>query len=158
MWATEEERWMLGSIGIPGNRVTFSDAILKDNLPLYFVNLCLSTCVLPYLCGYDALIPFFCYHKDGLVHWIPRRAYRWYPTFRLFTKAGQREKNISWLLTSLTLKIYHEYRGVEWDSREGVGGKCRGWFHTFYMMAGHYTRKVEVRNSYCLSMLLLCPT
>lgn len=52
----------------PGNRVTFSGAILKANLPLYFVNLCLFTCVLTYLCGYDALIPFFCYHKDGLVH------------------------------------------------------------------------------------------
>lgn len=130
VWATEEERWMLGSIRIPGNGVTFSDAILKDNLPLYVVNLCLSTCVLTYLCGYDALIPFFCYHKDRLVHWIPRRAYRWYPTFRLFTKAGKREKNISWLLTSLTLKIYHEYGGVEWDSREGVGGNWRGWSFT----------------------------
>lgn len=48
--------------------------------------------MLAYLCGYDALIPFFCYHKDGLVHWIPWRTYRWYSTFRLFTKAGQREK------------------------------------------------------------------
>lgn len=82
---------------IPGHRVTFSDAILKDNLALYFVNLCPSTCILTYLCGYDALIPFFCYHKDRLVHWIPRRAYRWYPTFWLFTKAGQREKNVRWL-------------------------------------------------------------
>lgn len=59
---------MLGSIGIPENTVTSLYAIQKDDLPLYFVNLCSSTYVLTYLCGYDALIPFFCYHEDGLVH------------------------------------------------------------------------------------------
>lgn len=122
----------IGSIMIPGNKRTVSDTILKDNLPFYLVNLCLSTSVLPYLCGYDALIPFFCYHKDGLVHWIPRRAYSWYSAFWLFTKTGQRKKDISWLLTSLTLKIYHEYGVLERDSHEGV--EVHGIeFHTFYV-------------------------
>lgn len=108
--------------------------IVKDNLHFYFVNLCLSTSVLTYLCGYDALIPFFCYHKDGLVHWIPRRAYRWYSAFWLFTKAEQRKKSISWLLTTLTLKIYHEYGAVEWDSH--VQGKCMGSSFTHSVSVG----------------------
>lgn len=136
VWATEERK-MLGSTTMSGNKGTFSDTILKDNLPFYFfVNLCLSTSGLTYLCGYDALIPFFCYHEDGLVHWIPRRAYRWYSAFWLFTKAGQRKKNISWLLTSLTLKIHHEYGAMERDSHEGVEGKCMG---------SSFTRSVSVR-------------
>lgn len=41
-------------------------------------------------------------------------------------RQGREKKNISWLLTSLTLKIFHEYGVVEWDSHEGVEGKCMG--------------------------------
>lgn len=111
-----------------------------------------------YLCGYDALIPFFCYHKDGLVHWIPWRAYRWYSAFWLFTKAGQRKKNVSWLLTSLTPKIYHEYGAVEQIAMKVWKGSAWDQVSHILCLSGYYAREVEVRNRESLPMLLPCPT
>lgn len=47
-----------------------------------------------------------------------------------------------------------EWNEIAMEVWEGVQ---RMKFHMFYMMAGHYTREVEVKNSYCLPTLLPRP-